>query len=172
MLNGKLTYIRPLGVNDLDILFDWYNDNEFSYWISGNWPLTTLLRQEEIEQKLYEEDDHRYGICNLEGTLIGTVGFDQFNIPARSARIFIGIGLKEFWGQGYGEDALNVFLRFLFNQWNLHRITAETWQNNTRALRCYQKLGFCIEGNLREAYYIDGQYHDAIVLGLLKRDFT
>lgn len=172
MLKGNLTYIRPLEISDLDDLCNWYNNHEFSYWVSGNWPLTTLLRREEIEQKFYDEDDHRYAITDLTGNIIGSIGFDQFNIPARSARIYIGIGSKEYWGNGYGRDALNSFLHFLINQWNVHRITAETWCENKRAISCYQALGFMIEGQLREAYYIDGKYHDGLILGLLAKDFN
>lgn len=172
MLNGKLTQIRSLEMEDLDTLYEWYNDHDFSYWVSGNWPLITLLRREEIERKMYEEDENRYAITDQEGTLIGTIGFDQVNIPARSARIYIGIGDRSCWGKGYGFDALMIFIKYLFQQWNFRRITAETWQGNLRALSCYQKLGFAIEGKLRESYYIDGNYYDAIILGLLKRDFA
>ncbi|MCG1026178.1 MULTISPECIES: GNAT family N-acetyltransferase [Dehalobacter] len=172
MLNGKLTRIRPLEIDDLDTLYEWYNDHDFSYWISGNWPLATLLRREDLESKLFEEDANRYAITDLQGSLIGTIGFDQVNIPARSARIYIGIGLQDYWGKGYGTDALTAFIRYLFGQWNFRRLTAETWVNNTRALSCYEKLGFIAEGRLREAYYVEGQYFDAIILGLLKKDYA
>lgn len=172
MLTGKKTRIRPLENCDLDTLYEWYNDYDFSYWISGNWPFTTLLRREDIERKFYEEDEHRYAITDIKGKFIGTIGFDQVNISARSAKLFVGIGNKEYWGQGYGYDSLSIFLEFVFNQWNFRRLTAETWENNSRALSCYQKLGFMIEGKLREAYYINGKYYDSILLGLLKQDFT
>jgi len=170
MLNGKLTRIRPLDVDDLESLYTWYNDSEFSWHVSGNWPQATMLRREEIERIMYEEDPHRYAITDLTGEIIGTVGFDQANIPARSARLFVGIGNKELWGQGYGFDALSIFICFLFKQWNFHRLTAETWEKNKRAIACYEKLGFVIEGNLREAYYVDGEYCNAVIMGLLKKD--
>lgn len=172
MLTGTLTLIRPLEPEDLDSIYAWYNDQEFSYYMSGNWPQATMLRREEIESKYYDNDLNRYAITDLEGDLIGTVGFDQVNIPARSARIFIGIGDKSFWGKGYGSDALHAFIVFLFNQWNFHRLTVETWDKNQRAITCYEKLGFVIEGTFREAYYVDGEYCNAIVLGLLRRDFA
>jgi RimJ/RimL family protein N-acetyltransferase len=172
MLSGKMTRIRPLDGSDLDLLYDWYNDHDFSYWASGNWPYAAMLRREELEQKMYAEDDHRYAITDLEGNLIGTIGFDQVNIPARSARLFIGIGVKQAWGHGYGSDALTTFIGYLFKQWNFRRLTAEPSQDNNRALACYQKLGFVVEGRLREAYYIGGKYYDAVILGLLKRDFA
>jgi ribosomal-protein-alanine N-acetyltransferase len=172
MLTGKLSLIRPLATDDLDLLYAWYNDQEFSYWVSGNWPLATLLRRDEFERKMYEEDEYRYAITDQQGNLIGSVGFDEVNLTARSARLYIGIGAKDHWGKGYGTDALQVFSRFLFQQWNFHRLHAETWQENARALACYQKLGFVVEGRLREAYFIDGKYYDAFILGLLKKDFS
>ncbi|UWG98864.1 GNAT family N-acetyltransferase [Dehalobacter sp. DCM] len=172
MLKGTRTWIRPLDPEDLDSLYDWYNDPEFSYYTSGNWPLATLLRREEIERRFYDEDPNRYAITDLEGRLIGTIGFDQVNIPARSARLFIGIGDKLLWGKGYGSDALRTFIRYLFRQWNFHRLTVETWKRNERAVACYEKLGFVTEGILRDAYYVDGEYEDAILLGLLRQDFS
>lgn len=172
MLSGKITRIRPLEMDDLDLLYEWYNDQEFSYWISGNWPETTLMRRDELEKRFYEEDPNRYAITDVKDNLIGTIGFDQVNISARSARIFMGIGQKDLWGKGFGTDSLRIFIKFLFTQWNFRRLTAETWQNNTRAISCYQKLGFVVEGNLRESYYVDGKYFDAVILGLLKKDFN
>ncbi len=123
-----------------------------------------------MERMMYEEDEHRYAITAQSGELIGTIGFDQVNFPARSARIYIGIGSKEHWNKGFGFDALSVFVHYLFSQWNFHRLTAETWEKNQRALTCYRKLGFVVEGTLREAYYVDGRYYDAFILGLLQRD--
>jgi len=171
MLKGKLTRVRPLELDDLEDLYTWFNDPDFSYWVSGGWPLVTMLRREAVEKELYEADQNRYALTDLNGLLIGTVGFDQVNLTARSARIFIGIGNKAYWSKGFGSDALQIFIRFLFNQWNFRRLTAETWQLNTRALACFQKLGFKLEGTLREAYYVDGQYYDGLLLGLLRKDF-
>lgn len=170
-MQGKITRIRSLELNDLDTLYEWYNDNDFSYWISGNWPLITLLRREEFEQKFFEDDENRYGIVNTKGNLIGTIGFDQVNIPARSARLYIGIGQKDLWGQGYGTDALRTFINYLFNQWNFRRLTIEIWEGNQRALSCYTNLGFIEEGRLRQAYYIDGKYYDGVLLGLLVDEY-
>lgn len=170
-MQGKITRIRSLELDDLDMLYEWYNDHDFSYWISGNWPMITLLRREDFETKFFDNDDNRYAITDIEGNLIGTIGFDQVNIPARSVRLFIGIGQKDLWGQGYGTDALRTFICFLFYQWNFRRLTVEIWDGNQRALSCYTNLGFIEEGRLREAYYIDGKYYDSVILGLLKEDY-
>nr|MDA8228634.1 GNAT family protein [Desulfitobacterium hafniense] len=139
---------------------------------TGAWPLNTLLTAEEIEHKVFDDSSvHRYMILDEKNKAIGTLGFREVNVPARSATIYIVIGEQEYWNKGYGTDALTTFISFLFKQWNFHRLTLDTWDGNNRALKVYQKLGFQIEGRLREARYVLGEYRDAIVLGLLKKDF-
>lgn len=169
-MQGLLTRIRALEPEDLDTLYEWYNDQEFTYWVSGSWPLLALLRREEFERKFLDEDPNRYAITDLEGNLIGTIGFDEVNITARTARLYIGIGQKDLWGKGFGSDALKTFINHLFIRWNFRRLTVEFWEGNQRALSCYTSLGFVEEGRLREAYYIDGKYYDAVIMGLLKKD--
>ncbi|MCL1791851.1 MAG: GNAT family N-acetyltransferase [Peptococcaceae bacterium] len=164
MLTGEKTIIRPLEPDDLDTLYMWHLDPEFTFWLSGNWPERMLLRREEIEQLFYAEDPYRYAILNETRHFIGTIGFDQHNIPARSVRLFLGIGDKNHWNQGYGTDALKTFTKYLFELWNLHRLSLETWAGNLKALRCYEKAGYQREGLLREAYFINGCYHDGVIM--------
>ncbi|MFA6808065.1 MAG: GNAT family protein [Eubacteriales bacterium] len=171
MLVGKKTFIRPLDYEDIDLLYQWYSDQDFLYYLSGGWPINSMLKKEEIEKKFFEEDNYRYAILDQNKDMIGTLGFDEVNICSRAAKIYIGIGNKDYFGKSYGTDALAVFIKYLFNQWNFHRITAETWDGNQRAIACYQKLGFQIEGKLRDGYYVHGKYRDVVVLGLLKKDF-
>lgn len=173
MLKGKKTLIRPLEEEDIDLLYEWVNDQEVNLWASGSWPLSTLLNRELLRDRYLQEsaDGQRFAVLNEKNVLIGTIGFRDFNIPARSASLFISIGDKNFWGKGYGTDALITFVRFLFSQWNLHRLSLDTWDGNTRAIKAYEKAGFQVEGRQREARYILGKYHDAILMGLLKKDF-
>ncbi|ADY56094.1 GCN5-related N-acetyltransferase [Syntrophobotulus glycolicus DSM 8271] len=171
MLKGRKTIIRPLETDDLDILYTWFNDGEFSHWLTGGWPLRTLLRREEIERVIYDDDPQRYAILDIaDHSMIGTIGFGEVNVPSRNASLYIGIGEKDHWSKGYGSDALHSFIAFLFNSWNLHRLTIKTWSGNSRASSCYQKLGFQLEGRLRDAYYVDGAYQDELVFGLLKEE--
>lgn len=174
MLHGKRISIRPLEEDDIEGIYNWYNDQEFNLWASGAWPLNTLKSKEEIAQKFLDQSDgeHRYAILNEELEIIGSLGFRNHNIPARSAVVYINIGLSNYWSKGYGTEALAVFVNYLFSQWNFHRLSLDTWDGNTRAIRSYEKVGFKIEGKQREACYVLGEYHDAILMGLLKQDYT
>lgn len=173
MLKGNKTLIRPLEPDDIEAFYQWYNDPEVNYWASGAWPLNTLFSEEEIEKRFFESDmdERRYTILTLRKERIGTIGFREVNIPARSATLFIVIGDKNYWGQGYGSDAIETILRFLFNQWNFHRVSLDTWDGNLRAKKAYEKLGFKLEGKLRDARFVSGEYRDALIYGLLSTEF-
>lgn len=173
MLKGLKTSIRPIEEDDLDALYQWYNDEEVNLWSSGAWPLNTLQSKDQLAVKFLDgsPDTYRYTILDENVQRIGTLGFKEINVPARSVALFVVIGDKTYWGKGYGTDALIVFARFLFTQWNFHRISLDTWDENIRAIKAYEKVGFKIEGRQREARYVQGSYHDTILMGLLREEF-
>ncbi|MDQ7094937.1 GNAT family protein [Desulfosporosinus sp. PR] len=173
MLKGKRIRIRPIEEDDIDLLYQWTTDEEVNYWSSGAWPLNSLQTKDQLAEKYLDSqpDSYRYAILNEKDSLIGTIGFKEINVPSRSATLFVVLGDKTCWNQGYGTDALITFARFLFTQWNFHRISLDTWDENLRAIRAYEKVGFKVEGRQREARFVLGNYHDAILMGLLRHEF-
>lgn len=173
MLKGTKTYLRPLEANDIPLYLQWYNNQEVNYWANAAWPISTMLNEEEIEEQYFvsQRDSRRYTILNENKTPIGTIGFRDVNLPAHSAVLFIVIGEEDYWNQGYGTDALKILIDHLFLQWNFHRLSLDTWDGNARAIRVYEKLGFQIEGRLRQARFVLGEYRDAILMALLREDY-
>ena len=83
----------------------------------------------------------------------------------------IVIGEKEYWSKGYGTDTVRALLRFAFEQMNLNRVELGTFDFNERAQACYRKCGFVEEGRRREDRFIDGRYHDLVIMGILRREW-
>jgi len=54
---------------------------------------------------------------------------------------------------------------------NLHRVQLEVYDFNPRAMRCYEKCGFQVEGRQREALFRNGSYHDILIMGILREGF-
>lgn len=174
MLKGKKTFLRPLEAADIPLYHKWYNNQEVNYWANAAWPLSTMFSEEEIEERFFtpKRDCGRFIILNEDQKPIGTTGYRDVNIPARSAILFIVIGESEYWDQGYGTDAFKVLIDYLFYQWNFQRLSLDLWDGNHRALKAYEKLGFKVEGRLRQARFVLGEYHDAILMGLLRDEYT
>ncbi|WP_342454796.1 GNAT family protein [Sinorhizobium mexicanum] len=83
----------------------------------------------------------------------------------------IGIFNSAMLGRGFGSEAIHLLLRHAFGPMGLHRIGIRVLSYNERAIRAYQKCGFVVEGREREAAFVNGTWHDDIMMGLLDREF-
>ena len=73
-------------------------------------------------------------------------------------------------GRGYGTQATRLVLGYAFETVGLHRVSLEVYSFNPRAQHVYETCGFRVEGRQREALRWDGEWHDAIVMGILATD--
>ena len=161
MIKYNRVVIRPIEREELTLIQRWYNDDEVMHWASGSRPnmMASLDYLNEVwYDEIYSDTTTKMMIEADGGISIGVIGYRNLNVQERRCRLSVFIGEKEFWGKGYGTDAINAYLRFLFNRWNLNRIEVDTWDGNDRAIKSYKKCGFKVEGVLRKARYVDGQY--------------
>jgi len=75
-------------------------------------------------------------------------------------------GDKEYWGKGYGTDAMKVLMKFIFEEMNINKIRLGTFSFNERAIKSYQKCGFEIEGVLKDEIFKEGKYYDEIIMAV------
>lgn len=85
----------------------------------------------------------------------------------------IGIDIPEdgYWGQGIGEEALALWIQYLFETMQVERLSLSTWSGNHGMIKIGQKLGFQEEGRIRRGCMVNDQYYDRINMGLLKADW-
>lgn len=172
-MEGKLVRLRGYEISDADALVRWMSDEEVTNWIGPTEYPVTRAAQERMIRESAEPDarSKSFGIETLDGTLIGDCGIRTINWKNRSAELFITIGDKRFWSQGYGTDAIRLLIRLGFDKMNLHSLWLTTLAINARAIRCYEKCGFERQGLYREASYVAGRYVDVVPMGLLRSDY-
>lgn len=74
-------------------------------------------------------------------------------------------------GKGYGTEAIELVLDFVFEELKLNRLQLEVYSHNERGLRAYEKNGFKREGVLREALYYQGAFSDEIIMAIIRSDY-
>ena len=62
-------------------------------------------------------------------------------------------------------------LRFGFNELNLNRIFLRVYETNPRGIRSYEKAGFKMEGRLRQDRYMDGNFIDVFLMGVVRSEW-
>ena len=95
-----------------------------------------------------------------------------FRHDEASARAELGYVLgRTHWGQGYMQEALRTLIECAFGELNLRRLEAEVDPRNTRSSQLLLRLGFTVEGRLRERWLTKGEPTDVSVCGLLSREW-
>jgi len=170
----KSIKLRALEREDIVKTIIWHNQKDIKELYSGH-PFPVNL---EVEKKWYEKiltsniPTSVFGIEKDEETkLIGISLLKDINLLNRVAEFAIYIGDKNERSKGYAKIATNLTLQFGFFELGLNRIFLKVLEENTRAIKLYEKCGFIKEGILREAIYINNSFKNEILMSILKADF-
>lgn len=109
-------------------------------------------------------------IIEVAGQLIGEIKLHGVNAHDRRASMAIAIYDPQQLGKGFGSEAIRLLLYHAFTELDLHRIGIRVLAYNERAIRAYEKCGFIIEGRERETAFVDGVWHDDLMMGILSRE--
>ena len=74
-------------------------------------------------------------------------------------------------GKGYGTESLRSVCDYAFTRGGLRRLTACVTEGNQASRHLLEKVGFVLEGTLRESYWLQQRWHNDWLLGLLKQDY-
>ena len=164
--------MRAREEDDLERVHRWLNDPAMTRFIEIRYPQSRAQIEEAFDETPPAAfAGARFAIETLAAKQLGTCVLRSHSPEDRAATAGITIGEESYWGGGYGTDAMRVLCRFGFAMMNLHRIELSVFEDNPRAIRCYEKLGFQHEGRRREADYREGRYRDVLMMGLLQHEF-
>jgi ribosomal-protein-alanine N-acetyltransferase len=104
--------------------------------------------------------------------IIGWCGFHTWYKDHCRAEIGYALTHEASRNKGIMYEAMRSILDYGFKKMNLVRIEAFIGLDNAPSLKLVQKFGFMKEGQLRNHYFINGQFEDSVVYGLLLEDFV
>lgn len=163
--------MRPATLSDVGRRFALGAEPDENLRLYGVQPQTvppfTLASAENWVQSLIA---HPYAWVIEANGVLGSVRLDRVDLIDRRASFAIGLLKTENIGKGLGTEAARTILRYAFTDLNLHRVSLRVLAINGRAIRSYQKCGFQVEGRERQTAFLDGQWHDDLIMGLLEHE--
>jgi ribosomal-protein-serine acetyltransferase len=104
-------------------------------------------------------------------TLCGSIRVKDIDTCDRKAKIGYFLG-REFEGQGIMTASVRIILDHCFNVLQLNRIELHCAVTNTSSMAVARRLGFTLEGVLRQDECLHGVFVDQQVYGLLRAEFV
>jgi RimJ/RimL family protein N-acetyltransferase len=174
MLQGRRVELRALSSEDVPRLCAFSRDLEVQLMAEFNPPRPQSLEAVCQEFQEWGRPGNQAGVdfaIVVGGTLIGTCGLGGVHPAHQTCDIHITIGDRNCWGQGYGRESVEVLLDYAFRIRNIRKVWLSVASTNERTLRCYRACGFVEEGCQRAQQWLDGQYVDAVLMGLLRDEW-
>jgi ribosomal-protein-alanine N-acetyltransferase len=149
------------------------NARVLRFWDSPPW--TEPERAHAFLDRCRRMEDEELGVRVVmerasDAEFLGWCTLNDWNPDFRSTNL--GYCLAEAaWGQGYATEAARGLLGWAFDNLDLNRVQAECDTRNAASAKVLEKLGFQLEGTLREDCVVDGVVSDSWVFGLLRREW-
>ena len=161
-LHGERVVLRPLAKTDVERIVELGAGPEVARWWRG------LTREHVLAKARGEDEGVTVFAIISEGEVAGMIQYhEELDEEFRHAGIDLFLGTP-FQDRGLGTDTVRTMARYLIRELGHHRLTIDPAADNTRAIRCYENVGFRPVGIMRE-YWLDadGVQRDGLLLDLL-----
>jgi RimJ/RimL family protein N-acetyltransferase len=168
---GEYTLRKP-EPGDVEALYRQKNDPEVAGLLRGfttGYSRTDLLRWVDFHGKA--RDEVFFVIADAHDVPVGHIALYHIDHRVGQAELGIVLGERSIWGKGLGRACTRWMIEYGFRELNLRRIYLEVLGTNARAYELYRKLGFVVEGRLRQHQLKGGCHVDVIVMGLLREEY-
>ena len=167
-LIGEKVVLREKKLNDAVEDYVWRRDTELSQ-LDATRPISMSFSdyhqytREELKYDSYYSV--RLAVETLDGIHIGNCMYYDINDRRKEAELGILIGNRDYWGRGYGSDAVKTLINYVFSSTHLTKIYLHTLEENHRARRSFTKSG------LSEIRKVKRSGKDFIRMEIIKDDW-
>ena len=170
-LTNKNIKLRAPEINDVEVLYKWENDESIWYLSQTNTPFSHFDLEQFIlnsNHDIYAEKQYRFMIENIQNSaLVGCI--DLFDFDAKNKKVGIGILIDETYReQGFASKALDIIIKYVFEQLNVHQLYCNILSSNTESLNLFKRKHFSVIGVKEDWVYLDNQFQDEVIMQLIK----
>ncbi|WP_049572851.1 GNAT family N-acetyltransferase [Nonomuraea sp. SBT364] len=170
VLVGSRVTLRPVGPEHAEGLFELVSDAEVRRLTGSHGEIDLEASRRWCATRA--DHDDRLDLAIMAGdAYVGEVVLNEYDPANLSCNLRIALLGSRVFGRGYGTEAIELVLDHAFTTTPLHRVSLEVHAFNERARHVYKKIGFVEEGVLRDALRWDGEWHDSVVMSVLRREW-
>ncbi len=168
-MSNNIVKLRPLEREDLRFVHQLDNDaNVMRYWFEE--PYEAFVELTDLYDKHIHDQNERRFVVEANKIPVGLVELVEIDYIHRRAEFQIIID-PVHQGKGYSTQAVQRALSYAFAVLNLYKLYLVVDKNNERAINVYTKIGFQVEGTLKQEFFVNGQYRDAIRMCIFQHQY-
>jgi ribosomal-protein-alanine N-acetyltransferase len=169
-LESERLVLRQITPNDVNEIFALRSNPETMKYIPR--PLVTTIDQamehiKMIQDKIVSNEGINWAITEKGNPkMIGIIG--HYRIRWEHFRSEIGyMLLPEYHGKGIITEAIQLMIRFGFDDMKMHSLEAIIDPNNLASAKVLEKNNFVKEAHLKENEFYEGKFLDTVIYSIL-----
>jgi RimJ/RimL family protein N-acetyltransferase len=171
VIDGQKIYLRPVEAGDANQSYcRWMNDPEVTRYTESRFSTHTV---ESI--KCYIEKEMQSGsiflaiVAKENDKHIGNIKIHRIDKQHKHGEMSLLIGDRDYWGMGVATEAIKLMTDYAFTGLGFHKLYASAYSVNPGSIKAFKKAGFKEEGIMKEQYFCEDGYVDAVLLGLINK---
>lgn len=171
MLKGNTVTLRPVLEADLDQLYAFHLDidNRGDFFPCGVLA-QPLFHKRFQENGFWTKEDGMLVIVSVNDEIVGHIEFFKTVNYLDEYELSYQVYAVEKRGKGVATEAVNLLMRYLFENKRVNRIRLVIHPDNLASRRLAEKCGFRHEGTARGAWYHQGVHQDVEIYAVLHTD--
>lgn len=158
--------LRKLQENDLMTRVEWMNNPKVYKTMHFIPPISIENTMKWFEKNRWNNNRVDIVFDNEDGHRVAMGGLTNIDYSVRKAEFYIFVN-PEMQRKGYGVNAAYQLCKYGFEILQLHKIYLYTNSSNLGARKTYEKIGFKLEGTLRDEMINNEIFEDRLYYGLL-----
>lgn len=139
----KSIQLRKIKKSDFSLFYKWWKDPDLIALTSGNFNISDEKLANYFSEMIESSKDHHFMI-QLKDKIIGHLALIHKRLD--SFELTIVVGEKEYWGKGFGVEAIKMAVSLGFEKFGYEKSYLEVRPENIHAIKAYEACGFVKKG--------------------------
>ena len=166
MLRADNIILRSIENKDADLLYKAINTPELVRFNAPFKPVHEVHHLEWLTNLLNDASKELFAI-EISEEVVGCIQLIDIHPIHRSAELTLRIFDEENRGKGIGTKSVRLLCEHAFTDLGLVRVWLRVFSSNEKAIEAYKKAGFLVEGLMKKAAFIKGEFVDMVVMARL-----
>lgn len=170
--SNRSMFVRRLSIDDLPLRVEWMNNPKV--YQSMHFDLPVLLERTIAWFENNKSKDTRADLafCSEDGEVLAFGGITGISKDLKKGELYLFVN-PDSQSKGIGTMAMKLMCKYGFSELGLNKVYLETNEDNFIGIHVYEKLGFILEGRLRQEYLASsGELKDRLYYGMLNSEYT
>lgn len=174
-LISKRLKLRLIQISDLDAIHSLHSIPETDKFNTLGIPkdineTNCIIEPWILDHKLEEIRNYTFAVELIDDSkFIGLIALKLGKQKYRNAEVWYKLH-SDYWGNGFGTEALSALISYGFDELHLHRIEAGCAVDNVRSIKVLEKAGMIQEGRKRKILPLKNGWSDNFVYAILETD--